>query len=199
MNPDTQHHLRLLVRSWSRNLHIYISMFGLQAILFFSTTGFMLNHLDWFTPDEPVVRKLEASLPPDLVRNPSEAAIVGILRKNWGATGALNSFEIQDDEVRAVFKSPGRRFEAVIHRPDGHMEMTSESRGLSKRLTELHRGADAGPVWGLVIDVTAVVLMLVSLTGLTLWLLIAKWRRLGLVCVGTCTLACGIIYFFFVP
>lgn len=199
MNPDTEHHRRLLIRSWSRNLHIYISMFGLQAILFFSATGFMLNHLDWFTPGEPTVHKLEASLPADLLKNPDEAAIVVTLRKNWGATGALNSFEIQDDEVRAVFKSPGRRFEAVIRRPDGHMELASESHGMAKRLTELHRGQDAGKVWSLVIDVTAVVLMLVSLTGLTLWLLIAKWRRLGLACVGVCTLACAIVYFFFVP
>ena len=33
---------------WSRWLHIYTSMFGLAAILFFSVTGLTLNHPDWF-------------------------------------------------------------------------------------------------------------------------------------------------------
>ena len=31
-----------------RWLHIYLSMFGLAAVLFFSATGITLNHPDWF-------------------------------------------------------------------------------------------------------------------------------------------------------
>ena len=31
-----------------RWLHIYLSMFGLAAVLFFSATGLTLNHPDWF-------------------------------------------------------------------------------------------------------------------------------------------------------
>ncbi|HEV3167478.1 MAG TPA: PepSY-associated TM helix domain-containing protein, partial [Isosphaeraceae bacterium] len=31
-----------------RWLHIYLSMFGLAAVLFFSVTGITLNHPDWF-------------------------------------------------------------------------------------------------------------------------------------------------------
>ncbi len=31
-----------------RWLHIYLSMFGLAAVLFFSVTGLTLNHPDWF-------------------------------------------------------------------------------------------------------------------------------------------------------
>src|SRR5438105_10380286 len=46
-------------RSWRRRLnirfaklfrwlHIYLSMFGLATVLFFSVTGITLNHPDWF-------------------------------------------------------------------------------------------------------------------------------------------------------
>jgi uncharacterized protein len=199
MNPETQHHLRLAVRSWSRNLHIYISMFGLQAILFFSLTGFMLNHSDWFGSSEPTKRTREASIPAAMIQTPNELTIVEHLRKYWGATGELNSFDTQDDELRVVFKSPARRFEAVINRPDGHMQLNSESYGFFGRVMELHRGEDAGPVWSFLIDTTAVVLILTSLTGLTLWLLIAKWRNLGLLCLGSCLAIGGVVYFFFVP
>ena len=49
-------------RSWRRRLnirfaklmlwlHIYVSMFGLAAVLFFSVTGITLNHPDWFFGD----------------------------------------------------------------------------------------------------------------------------------------------------
>ena len=31
-----------------RWLHIYLSMFGLASVLFFSVTGLTLNHPDWF-------------------------------------------------------------------------------------------------------------------------------------------------------
>src|SRR3954451_1917577 len=34
--------------AWMRWLHIYLSMFGLAAVLFFSVTGITLNHPDWF-------------------------------------------------------------------------------------------------------------------------------------------------------
>ena len=39
-------------------LHIYVSMFGLAAVLFFSVTGITLNHPDWFFGK--VERKREA-------------------------------------------------------------------------------------------------------------------------------------------
>src|SRR4051794_2876788 len=55
-------------RSWRRRvsirfaalmlwLHIYLSMFGLAAVLFFSITGLTLNHPDWFAGAE---RSVEA-------------------------------------------------------------------------------------------------------------------------------------------
>jgi hypothetical protein len=174
-------------------------MFGLQAILFFSLTGFMLNHEDWFGFSEPVTTESEGRFPAEQLQSPRELLIVEELRQKWGASGALASIEIQSDEIRAVFKSPGRRFEAVIQRPDGQIKVSRESHGFSGRITELHRGEDSGPVWSFMIDMTAVVLVLTSLTGLTLWLLIEKWRKLGLLCLGTCAGMGAVIYYFFVP
>jgi len=34
--------------AWMRWLHIYSSMLGLLALLFFAVTGVTLNHADWF-------------------------------------------------------------------------------------------------------------------------------------------------------
>ena len=34
----------------SRIAHVYLTLFGLVLILFFSITGFMLNYEGWFLP-----------------------------------------------------------------------------------------------------------------------------------------------------
>jgi len=193
------HHRRLLFKKWSRLLHIYLSMLGLLVILFFSVTGIMLNHEEWFGFAEPRVSKSEGTLPAALLREPDKLGIVEKLRKDFGATGALDSFDVHDDQLALVFKSPGRRTEAAITRADGRAEVSIETHGFAGRFVELHRGTDAGPAWRLVIDATAILLLLSSLTGLVLWLLVPKWRPLGIAALAVCALACAAVYLAFVP
>ena len=66
----TSHHFRLLFKKWSRLIHIYLSMLGLLVILFFSITGIMLNHEEWFGFAEPRIRKTEGTLPAALLLAP---------------------------------------------------------------------------------------------------------------------------------
>ena len=47
--------------TWSRWLHIYLSMFSFIIVLFFSVTGLTLNHVDWF-PESTVVSELKGSV-----------------------------------------------------------------------------------------------------------------------------------------
>ena len=193
------HHRKLLFKKWSRLLHIYLSMFGLLVIVFFSVTGIMLNHEEWFGFAEPRVSKHEGTLPAELLREPDKLGIVEKLRKDFAATGALDSFEVRDEEVALAFKSPGRRCEATITRVDGHAEVSVETHGFAGRLVELHRGTEAGPAWRLVIDATAILLLLSSITGLVLWLLVPKWRPLGIVALMVCAVVCVGIYLVLVP
>jgi hypothetical protein len=199
MTNDPRHHRRLLFKSWSRTIHIYISMLGLLAVIFFSVTGIMLNHEEWFGFATPHIVKKEGSLPEAMAREPDKLVIVEKLRKDFAATGAVDSFEIEDDRLTVSFKSPGRHVDATIQRTDGHAEVSLESYGINGRLADLHRGTDAGPGWRLVIDVTAVVLLITCATGLLLWCLVPKWRPLGLVALGVCVIGCAVVYFVLVP
>jgi uncharacterized protein len=199
MSTGSKHHRRLLLRVWARNIHIYISMMGLLAVVFFSVTGIMLNHDEWFSLSDPRITKKDGTLPATMLREPDKLAIVEALRKDFGATGALDSFDIQNDSLELVFKSPGRRTEATIDRATGHAEVTVESHGFNGRIAELHRGTDAGPAWRLVIDATAILLLITSLTGITLWFLVPKWRPLGLAAMAVCLVACLVVYLLFVP
>jgi hypothetical protein len=194
------HHRRLLIKSWTRTLHIYISMLGLLAVVFFSLTGIMLNHEEWFGYAAPHIVNREGTIPEAMTREPDRLVIVEKLRKDFGATGALDSFEVEDDQLRIVFKSPGRRTEAALQRADGRAEVALETHGLAGRLAELHRGTDAGAGWRwVVIDGTAVILLLTSLTGLVLWCFVPKWRPFGLAALAVCVVVCGLVYFALVP
>jgi hypothetical protein len=199
MSSDASHHRRLAFKKWSRTIHIYISMLGLLAVIFFSVTGIMLNHPDWFGFATPRVDKREGAIPEAMVKEPDKLAIVEKLRKDFSATGAMDSFDIEDDALSISFKSPGRHTDAVIQRADGHAEVTLESYGLNGRLADLHRGTDAGPAWRFIIDSTAIVLLITCFTGLLLWCLVPKWRPLGLAALAVCVVGCLVVYYMVVP
>jgi uncharacterized protein len=177
-----------------RTLHIYLSVLGLVLVLFFSVTGFMLNHDDWFGFNPPHERKIEGTLPADLVPKLDRLLIVEELRKSYKATGPLYSFEDQADPLRVVFKHPGYNAEATIDRTTGQTTMTIQTTGVAGLLMDLHRGTFSGKWWSLCIDIAAVLLAVASATGIVLWLYLPKRRRLGLVALvvglALCLSAC---------
>lgn len=194
-----RHHFRNALRKWTRTLHIYVSMLGLCAILFFAATGFMLNHEEWFGFEEPSVRTVEGTLPAAILTGPDELAVAESLRKDFHATGLVDSFETYDDEIVVVFVSPGRRVQATIARPDGETELELESHGIAGRLVDLHRGGETGAAWRFLIDVTSVILVFAALSGLLLWSFVPKWRTIGLGAAIFSLAICGVVYFLLVP
>jgi hypothetical protein len=64
-------------------------------------------------------------------------------------------------------------------------------------INDLHKGRDTGPVWSVIIDVSAVLLTIISLTGLTLLFYLKLRRRPGLIVslIGTIVLvAIGLLW-----
>ena len=190
-----RHHLRLLSRKWARTCHIYLSLLGLVLLLFFAVTGFMMNHPDWFGLDKTKNRIYSASLPMTIVQTQDKLALVEWLRKNAAVTGFLDSYTVQDESIFLTFKSPGRQFDIEITRATGKAQITHEWHGLTARITEMHRGTDAGPAWRLVVDATAIFLITTIVTGVTLWLMVPKWRTYGIAVIVASTVTCGIVYF----
>src|SRR5579871_2038472 len=70
-----------------RWLHIYLSMLGLSAILFFSVTGFTLNHPDWFG-DAQRRTSAEGQVEPQWLKNPARANTA-----NVGDAGSAQSVD----------------------------------------------------------------------------------------------------------
>ncbi len=175
-----------------RWLHIYLSMFSLAVVLFFSVTGITLNHPGWFFSGAESSREAEGEISPQLLHlkdpGPAEATtdqarqvakleIVEHLRSVHSIRGALADFRVDESECVVSFKGPGYAADAFVDRESGHYRLTETYHGFIAVINDLHKGRDTGPVWSVLIDVSAVLMTLISLTGLVL-LFYLKLRRI---------------------
>ena len=195
-------------RSWQRRLnirfaklfrwlHIYLSMFGLAVVLFFSVTGITLNHPDWFFGDserqvqaegQMDLRWLHVNSPaagsddePDPSRQVAKLEVVEHLRRAHGVRGALADFRTDENECTVTFKGPGYAADAFIDRGTGHYNLTQTAHGFIAVINDLHKGRDTGAVWSAVIDLSAALMTIVSLSGLVLLFYLKLRRKPGLV------------------
>ena len=203
-----------------RWLHIYLSMFSLAIVLFFSVTGITLNHPDWFfsaaestheaegdirqgwlhgkpAADVDPETSAETSAEPD--RQVAKLEIVEQLRNAHGIRGALADFRVDDAECVVAFKGPGYGADAFIDRETGHYRLTETYHGFVAVINDLHKGRDTGPVWSVVIDVSAVLMTLISLTGLVLLFYLKLRRVSGVIVVVIGTVVAYVLYRIGVP
>lgn len=218
--------IKRLTASWLRWLHIYASMFGLAVTLFFGATGVTLNHPDWFgesattatdtgkfdpewvkyqRPAEPANRdssgdsSSDSPAPPDELIGVARLEIVEMLRTTHGVTGALGELSGDDREIRVTFKGPGYAADAVIDRSTGEYSLTQNRFGLVAILNDLHKGRDSGPVWSLLVDISAVLLCFISVTGLGLIFFLKLRRMPGVAIAILGTIASVAVYYLAVP
>ncbi len=188
----------------SRWLHIYLSMVSFAVVLFFSFTGLTLNHPSWFGGDKQMVVKNKGQLNVNWVNQPdtnkiAKLEIVELLRKTYAVKGFVTEVRIDDAEVSVSFKGPAYSCDAFIDRATGSYEVSEIKMGLVAVMNDLHKGRDSGKGWGWVIDVSAVFLILVSLSGLMLLFFIKKRRFAGLITGAVGLGLCYLIYLLFVP
>jgi len=189
--------------SFSRWLHIYLSMLSFVVVLFFSVTGLTLNHANWFEGKE-VERKSSGNVPIAWVNvadttQIKKLEIVELLRKTYGVKGYVSEFLIQDDQCFISFKGPGYSADASIARKDGKFDLTELKSGLGAVLNDLHKGRDTGKGWSWLIDASAIFLILISLSGLVMLLFLKKKKVSGLVAAFLGGAICWLIYYLLVP
>jgi uncharacterized protein len=192
-----------------RWLHIYLSMFGLAAVLFFSVTGITLNHPAWFYGEAE--RSVQAEGQMDLkwfsraAPSPGRAVevdkleVVEHLRKTHGVRGALTEFRVDEDECIVTFKGPGYSADAFIDRGSGRYRLTQSSHGIVAVMNDLHKGRDTGMAWSIVIDLSAVLMTVISITGLALVFYLKLRRRPGLVVTAVGAIAVVLVFLLWVP
>ncbi len=269
-----------------RWLHIYVSVLGFLALLFFAVTGFTLNHAEWLCMGQEQVREMQGSIEPGLlgaqggnggppgeefaapavpveemaapfeetavpveelavpvvemaapveevaapfeepaapveemgvpreemglpVDGPVEPVVDGggvdklavaeTLRSRHALRGAVTEFAVDEYQCFVSFRGPGYSADAFIDRAAGEYELTEARLGLVALLNDLHAGRSAGPAWPWVIDVSAVIMAVASITGLALVLLVKRRRRSGVLAAVLGSVAVVVVYLLLVP
>jgi hypothetical protein len=196
-NPTVNRKMAMLMR-W---LHIYLSMISFAIVFFFAVTGLTLNHADKFVKNHATTEKGKMNAAwtnsPDTSRI-DKLHIVEYLRETHHIRATVGDLWIDENEIRVPFRGPAFAADAVINRDKGTYELTSTSAGFVGFINALHQGRDTSQVWSVVIDVAAVLLTLVSLTGMVLLLYLKKRRFSGLLVAAMGLLLAYFMYKLFI-
>jgi uncharacterized protein len=191
-------HTFRVITHWALLIHIYVSMAGFTLVLLFAVTGLTLNHQDFGLAARETTKK-SVEVPASLVQSPDRSALTKHFEESIGIRSPLTDYREDETEVQMTFAAPGRRSVVTIDRATRTAEVDIETRGPLGRLDDLHKGLDSGRPWYWVIDITAILLTISSLTGMiTLFSLRAR-RRSGFVVGGIGILTVVLIYALLVP
>jgi uncharacterized protein len=158
----------------ARYVHGWLSAFAFIALFFFALTGFLLNHADWFESSQDEQTQM-LNLPPALQQkliaqeNPSEA-LLEFVREKTDVIGRYQSSEVMDHEVMIRLESPAGSTDVWAMLDSGEVEVTQKAATTVSLINDLHRGKNAGAAWSWVIDITAIVILLLSIAGYILFL-----------------------------
>lgn len=183
----------------ARWFHIYLSMTSFGILFFFAVTGLALNHADWFSSQQRTSQVHGALDLKYLAKDVAKMEVVEYLRNTHGIHGAVRDFRLTDQDCSVAFKGPGYAADAFIDRASGRYELTETRMGVVAVLNDLHKGRDSGRAWAVVIDVSAVLMTLVSMTGLLLIFFLQKKRVSGLLAAGAGAALCYLAYLAWVP
>lgn len=201
--PKPTRKLSLKFNSFVRWAHIYLSMVGFLTMLFFSFTGITLNHPNWFGGETGRSSTLKDSLPLDWVNDtssePDRLKIAEHLRDKHRLRGMVKEFRTDDEECSITFKGPGYSADVFVDRKSGDYEIAMVQHGFIGVWNDLHKGRDSGTAWSLLIDVSAIIMMISGLTGLAMLFFLKRKRFSGLASVVVGGLLFLAVYFWLVP
>ncbi|MCP4772707.1 MAG: peptidase [Planctomycetaceae bacterium] len=184
-----------------RWLHIYLSMLGFGAIMFFAATGITLNHPTWFGGSALQVEDISDKFTSGWLRDErTDLEIAEALREKHQLHGRVTEFREDELEYMLVYKSPAYAADVFIDRESGDYTVTITSANLIAALNDLHKGRDTSPTWKAIgIDGAALLLIMFSLSGFALLFYIKRRRLSGVVTSVIGTLILGLVWFLFVP
>ena len=174
-------------------------MSSFAILFFFAITGVTLNHTDWFAHHQSS-RQLKGLVNAQWLKpEVQKLEIAEKLRAAHSIRSAITDFRIDDGQVAVSFKGPGYTADAFLDRTTGLYEFNETTMGFVAILNDLHKGRDTGRVWSAVIDISAILMVLVSLSGMVLIFFLHKRLVSGLVSVVVGGIVSYLLYRFWVP
>ncbi|WP_321490013.1 PepSY-associated TM helix domain-containing protein [uncultured Hyphomonas sp.] len=187
-----------------RMLHAYLSAAAFILLIFFALTGFLLNHPQWFGAARVSGGESMVELDPQYLDQALNSPDAGkALAELVGATtpikGAYQDGEVFEDEAYLRFAGVKGTTDIVVDIEAASAEVEVSRANLTSILHDLHRGKDAGPVWKRLIDVTAILIIAMSLAGLILFLSLRFRLATSLKIMGATLGVFAVIFIFLTP
>ncbi|MCH6256328.1 PepSY-associated TM helix domain-containing protein [Puniceicoccaceae bacterium K14] len=193
------------IHKYSRALHAYVSAFAFIILMFFAASGLLLNHPEWFVSNEKTEvpeRVAEISLEvldkAENTNNP-EVALANLVQERLPLRGVFQSAEIfPGEEAFLRFSGVKGSSDVIINLETGGVEYEVETFGLTQIIHNLHRGKDSGTVWKGLIDVSAILILALSLFGFCLMFFVKQRLAKNLLLLGLSLVALSVVYVGFV-
>lgn len=189
---------------YCRLVHGWLSAFAFLVLCLFSATGLLLNHPEWLDGIEPRTSTETLTLDAkqlaeiDAAEDPGEA-LAHIAGSLTTVRGSYVSGERAGPEVFARLQGVRGLTDLRLRLSNGELEVVIESTPAMIVMNELHRAERAGNTWRMFVDVSAVVLIVLSIIGYLIFLSMRFRLRTALIltavsAVGMWTLFSVVVY-----
>lgn len=161
-------------------------MTSMLIVLFFALTGLTLNHPTWTLGQDPVTTHVTGTLPATYKTDGQVdfLAVSEYVRSTDDVGGTITDHAITGDQGTISYRGAGYAADLLFSTTDGSYQLNVTKYGVVAALNDLHKGRDTGAVWSWVIDVSAVVLAVVALTGVLLQVFIKRRRWVAFTLLG---------------
>lgn len=193
---------------WLRKGHGWIGLWGATLGLLFGCSGIWLNHraVLKLPPMAQVRNNSELALPEmppadaqalaawlqgalELSGPPTSVRIEPAKPVAWAEKGDKSVPKLMQPEHWLInFGGPKSTVQAELWVGNRSVSVRSVDNGLMGTLTNLHKGTGMSVPWILLVDTLAGSLILLSLSGVTLWVLTHRKRVVGLTIFGAALL-----------
>ena len=163
----------------ARHVHAWVSAFAFLILMFFAATGLLLNHPEWFATDAGPEQVQRVQLSPALqqqvrlLENPTDQILADV-RAQTTLLGRLKSSEHVDDDWMIRLEGPLGQTDLTLDGQTGQVEVVQSAATVVSTLNDLHRGKNVGTAWRWLIDVSAILILLLSLAGYVLFFSLKK-------------------------
>lgn len=177
----------------ARHVHAWLSAFAFLALTFFAGTGLLLNNPNWFaTPSHDI--DLQVTIPSQVLaqaktlENPAPLLLdtVRQLKKTQPLVGAFKSSDLVDGELDIRLEGAKGHTDITVPLDTGLTSITITPESTLDILKNLHRGKHVGTLWKWVIDISAIIILVLSCAGYVLFFSLRKRKTISLWLTGLC-------------
>lgn len=160
---------------WARKIHLYSAIPLTFAMVFFSITGFLLNHPEWEF-GQTKTQQYEVT-PPEFLLNETNWSqqyhqqalnLLLWLDKEHGLSGPESEIEWDEGVLILTIQGPGKHLLVELDTETQSFTLEAREHSFMALLNNVHRAKHVSGHWRLLSDVSALLMLVFSVSGLIL-------------------------------